>query len=148
MQSPPGGTLMAQRPIPYSFSLSQKAGELVDKIPNAGGGNRGKSATVSLAIEWFFESPVYEKEYTTEPPYPASTIDIEEWRMTAVTTGRLVPGQQGVRHPVQILDYLESVLKEKAQLEARLSSRPPIVREPRGRLARILSRMLAWLLRR
>jgi hypothetical protein len=136
---------MARRPINYSFSLSQKAGDLVDRIPNAGGGNRGKSATVSIAIEWFFESPVYEQEYTTDPPYPASSLDLDEWRSQAVPTGKLVIGEEGVRHPVQILEYLESVLKEKAQLEARLASRPPIVREPRGRLARILSRMRAWL---
>lgn len=139
MQSPPGGPLMARRPINYSFSLSQKAGDLVDRIPNAGGGNRGKSASVSIAIEWFFTSPVYAKELLVEGD------DRYDWKQGPQWTGKLVKSSHGIACPLDLLDKLESVIAEKAELEARLASRPPIVREPRGLLARILSRMRAWL---
>ena len=130
---------MARRPINYSFSLSQKAGDLVDRIPNAGGGNRGKSASVSIAIEWFFTSPVYGKELLKEGD------EGYNWKQGPQWTGKLVKSSHGIACPLELLDKLESVIAEKAQLEARLASRPPIVREPRGRLARILSRMRAWL---
>ena len=133
---------MARRPINYSFSLSQKAGDLVDRIPNAGGGNRGKSASVSIAIEWFFTSPVYGKELLGEDD------EGYDWKQGPQWTGKLVKSSHGIACPLHLLEKLESVIAEKAQLEARLASRPPIVREPRGRLARILSRMRAWRPRR
>ena len=138
MQSPSGGPLMAQRTIPYSFSLSRRAGEIIDRIPNAGRGNRGKSANVSIAIEWFFDSPVFGKELLVEGD------EGYDWKQGPQWTGKLVKSSHGIACPLDLLDKLESVIAEKAQLEARLSSRPPIVREPRGLLARILSRMRAW----
>ena len=137
-----GAGLMAQRTIPYSFSLSKRAGEIIDAIPNAGRGNRGKSANVSIAIEWFFTSPVFGKEIIEEGEVGY------DWKQGPQWTGKLVKSSHGIACPLDLLDKLESVIKEKAQLEARLASRPPIVREPRGLLARILSRMRAWLPRR
>ena len=139
MQSSSGGPLMAQRTIPYSFSLSKRAGEIIDQIPNAGRGNRGKSANVSIAIEWFFTSPVYGKELIEEGD------EEYDWKQGPQWTGKLVKSSHGIACPLELLDKLESVIAEKAQLEARLASRPPIVREQRGLLARILSRMRAWL---
>ena len=139
MQSPPGGPLMAQRTIPYSFSLSKRAGEIIDQIPNAGRGNRGKSASVSIAIEWFFTSPVFGKEFLEEGD------DGYDWKQGPQWTGKLVKSSHGIACPIDILDKLEAVYKEKSELEARLASRPPMEREPRGPLARILSRMRAWL---
>ena len=137
---------MAGRPGNYTFSLSRRAGDLVDRIPNAGRGSIGKSASVSLAIEWFFTAPVYELEYTTAPPEPGSSYDLQDWKAKAVPTGKLVPSEFGsIRHPTHLITHLATVLKQKSELEARLASRPPIVREQRGLLARILSRMRAWL---
>lgn len=130
---------MAQRTIPYSFSLSKRAGEIIDRIPNAGRGNRGKSANVSIAIEWFFTSPVFGKELLEEGDDGYDFHAGPQW------TGKLVKSSHGIACPLDLLDKLESVIAEKAQLEARLASRPPIVREQRGLLARILSRMRAWL---
>jgi len=130
---------MAQRTIPYSFSLSKRAGEIIDQIPNAGRGNRGKSANVSIAIEWFFTSPVFGKELIEEGD------EEYDWKQGPQWTGKLVKSSHGIACPLDLLDKLESVIAEKAQLEARLASRPPIVREQRGLLARILSRMRAWL---
>jgi len=133
---------MARRTIPYSFSLSKRAGEIIDRIPNAGRGNRGKSANVSIAIEWFFTSPVFGKELIEEGD------DGYDWKQGPQWTGKLVKSSHGIACPLDLLDKLEAVYKEKSELEARLASTPPIVREPRGRLARILSRMRASLPRR
>ena len=138
MQSPTGGTLMAQRTIPYSFSLSPRAGAIIDQVPNAGRGNRGKSAQVSDAIVWFFSSPIYDKEYTSS----------DDWRKDHLWTGKLVKSSHGVKFPLGLVEELESVYKQKAQLEARLASRPPMVRERRSLLARILLKIRAWLPRR
>lgn len=141
-----GGFEMAGRPGNYTFSLSRRAGDLVDRIPNAGRNTMGKSASVSRAIEWYFTAPVYEKEYTTGPPELRSSYDIDDWKATAVETGKLVPSEYGsIRHPTHLITHLATVLKQKSELEARLASRPPIVREHRSLLARILSRMRAWL---
>jgi hypothetical protein len=134
-----GDVLMAQRPTPYSFSLSRRAGDIIDQIPNAGKGARGKSAQVSIAIEWFFTSPVYGKELLREGD------EGYDWKQGPQWTGKLVKSSHGIACPLDILDKLESVIAEKAQLEARLASRPPIVRERKSPLARILSRMRAWL---
>ena len=130
---------MAQRTIPYSFSLSKRAGEIIDSIPNAGRGNRGKSANVSTAIEWFFTSPVFGKEFLKDGD------EGYDWKQGPQWTGKLVKSSHGIACPLDLLDKLEMVIKEKAQLEARLASRPPIERERKGLLARILSRMRAWL---
>jgi len=135
MQSPPGGTLMAQRTIPYSFSLTSRAGAIIDQVPNAGRGNRGKSAQVSDAIVWFFSSPIYDKEYTSS----------DDWRKDHLWTGKLVKSSHGVKYPLGLVEELESVYKQKAQLEARLASKPPMVREHRSLLVRILLKILAWL---
>ena len=135
----PGDVLMAQRPTPYSFSLSKRAGDIIDQIPNAGKGARGKSAQVSIAIEWFFTSPVYGKELLREGD------EGYDWKQGPQWTGKLVKSSHGIACPLDLLDKLESVYKEKSELEARLASRPPIVRERRSLLARILSRMRAWL---
>ena len=129
---------MAQRTIPYSFSLSKRAGEIIDRIPNAGRGNRGKSANVSIAIEWFFTSPVFGKELIEEGD------EEYDWKQGPQWTGKLVKSSHGIACPIDILDKLEAVYKEKSELEARLASRPPIVRAHRSLLARILSRMRAW----
>ena len=143
---------MAQRPTPYSFSLSKRAGDIIDQIPNAGKGARGKSAQVSIAIEWFFTSPVYGKELLREEDEGYDWIQGPQW------TGKLVKSSHGIACPLDILDKLESVIAEKAQLEARLASRPPIAsaqsngkkssRGLQGLLARILLKMRASLLRR
>ena len=130
---------MAQRTIPYSFSLSSRAGDIIDQVPTAGRGNRGKSANVSMAIEWFFTSPVFGKELLEDGDEGYDLYAGPQW------TGKLVKSSHGIACPLDILDKLESVYKEKSELEARLASRPPMVRERRGLLARILSRMRAWL---
>ena len=130
---------MAQRTIPYSFSLSSRAGAIIDQIPNAGRGNRGKSANVSMAIEWFFTSPVYGKELLEEDDVGYDIYAGPQW------TGKLVKSSHGIACPIDILEKLEAVYKEKSELEARLASRPPIERARRSLLARILSRMRAWL---
>ena len=125
---------MAQRTIPYSFSLSQRAGAIIDQIPNAGRGNRGKSANVSMAIEWFFTSPVFGKELLEEDDVGFDIYAGPQW------TGKLVKSSHGIACPLDILDKLEAVYKEKSELEARLASRPPMVRESPSLLDRILRR--------
>ena len=132
---------MAGRPSNYTFSLSRRAGDLVDRIPNAGRNTMGKSASVSLAIEWYFTAPVYEMEYTTEPPELGSSYDVEDWKAKAVPTGKLIPSEFGsIRHPTHLITHLARVLKQKSELEAKLASRPPMVRESPTLLDRILRR--------
>lgn len=125
---------MAQRTIPYSFSLSSRAGAIIDQIPNAGRGNRGKSANVSMAIEWFFTSPVYGKELLGEDDVGFDIYAGPQW------TGKLVKSSHGIACPIDILDKLEAVYKEKSELEARLASRPPMAKESPSLLDRILRR--------
>ena len=125
---------MAQRPTPYSFSLSERAGRIIDQIPNAGKGARGKSSQVSTAIEWFFTSPVFGKELLREGDAGYDWTKGPQW------TGKLVKSSHGIACPLDILDKLESVYKEKSELEARLASRPPIVRASPSLLDRILRR--------
>ena len=125
---------MAQRTIPYSFSLSSRAGAIIDQIPNAGRGNRGKSANVSMAIEWFFTSPVFGKEVLEEGDPGYDFYAGQQW------TGKLVKSSHGIACPLDILDKLEAVYKEKSELEARLASRPPMEKESPSLLDRILRR--------
>ena len=124
----------------FSFTLTPRAAKIVDDIPNYKPRvHAGKSARVSQAIEWFYSSPLYQRELLQEGDEGYDWLKGPQW------TGRLVKSSHGEAFPVSLVRELESVYKEKAQLEARLASRPPIVRERRTLLARILSRMLAWL---
>ena len=92
-----------------------------------------------MAIEWFFTSPVYGKELLEEDDVGYDIYAGPQW------TGKLVKSSHGIACPIDILEKLEAVYKEKSELEARLALRPPIVREPEGLLARIRSRMRALL---
>ena len=87
-----------------------------------------------MAIEWFFTSPVFGKELLQEDDDGFDIYAGPQW------TGKLVKSSHGIACPLDILDKLEAVYKEKSELEARLASRPPMVRERRGLLDRILRR--------
>mgnify|MGYP006403069109 FL=1 len=124
----------------FSFTLTPRAAQIVDDIPNYKPKvHAGKSARVSQAIEWYYSSPLYAKELLEEGDVGY------DWKKGPQWTGKLVKSSHGMAAPITLMRELELVYNEKAQLEAALASRPPIVRERRSLLARILSRMRAWL---
>jgi len=94
----------------HLFTLSPIASEIMNGIPHG-----QKSKKVSEAIQWYYESPTYGKEYD----------DDYEW------TGKFVKSSHGVPTPVTMMETIE---KQHARIEELTkTASTPSEKDDRGR---------------
>ena len=88
----------------HSFRLSPRASEIMDTHPaiRPGKGRKNKSLWASRSIQWFFDSPLLQKERVPE---------------TGDFTGKYVVAHQGAPHPIDLFLQIEKLEKQVQDLE-------------------------------
>lgn len=111
----------------HSFRLTPRASRIVDRInhPRRSG---GKSKKVSDAIEWFYSSPTFTTEFTSD----------------GERTGKLVRARAGAVSPEELVVQLENQAKTIAALSIHVKN---LESEPLAPPRSIMVAAVEWLKR-